>query len=86
MGLEMYEQTTEDLLGFIRGATTQLTSGYVADIYWYSRHDDPQTDRNLGHWALNSLLSFTKKMAQDRKKNLMLKKYNSEQTPSSQVW
>jgi len=34
IGLEMYEQTTEDLLGLAWGATTQLTSGYAAaDIY-----------------------------------------------------
>jgi len=75
VGLEMYEKNIEDLLRFIRGATVPQLNRPQAMQQIFSGKTGAMMPRQVGILSAEQLAELHRKIAQDGKKNLMLKKY-----------
>jgi hypothetical protein len=75
VGLEMYEKNIEDLLRFIRGATVPQLNRPQAMQQIFSGKTGAMMPKQVGILSAEQLAELHRKIAQDGKKNLMLKKY-----------
>jgi hypothetical protein len=76
-GVEMYEKSVEDLLRFIRGATVPQLNRPQAMQQIFSGKAGAIMPKQVGILSAEQLAELHKKMEQDGKKNLMLKKYKA---------
>jgi hypothetical protein len=73
----MYEKSVEDLLRFIRGATVPQLNRPQAMQQIFSGKAGAIMPKQVGILSTEQLAELHKKMEQDGKKNLMLKKYKA---------
>jgi hypothetical protein len=71
----MYEKNIEDLLRFIRGATVPQLNRPQAMQQILSGKTGAMMHKQVGILSAEQLAELHRKIAQDGKKNLMLKKY-----------